>query len=188
MMASEIQYPAQPTAPALSEAALTDYRRVLANPDFQRDHPERYASLKQSVAGALAVTGQQLDKPPVLPGPQQHHEQQYGIAVHRPAEYGVAADSPITGDDLAKLKVDPLLGKVIAADMAASPKPDPAKVKEAVELAGSMSYADGIADVQKLLDTAGVKVKATAFPPHSLMQLAAWTRHYAKMLATRPKG
>jgi hypothetical protein len=184
---SDIEYPAQPTRPSLSPAAVADYTRLVNDPKYQLENPERHAALKASLDAAASVTGRSFAPPkPATSSPADYHARQHGVTAHRAAEYVVPAESPISAGDLAALKLEPTLGRVIAEDMAANKSPDPALV--ANQLAGmGMNYADALVNTQALLNSAGAKVKATDLPSRSLVFLHQWARHQARYLATRPK-
>jgi hypothetical protein len=101
-----------------------------------------------------------------------------------PSEYSLPADSPVSGEDLSKIHVDPTLAGVIVRDLGA--KVDPEQVKAHFARTGQ-SYTGAIGDVTAMLAAAGVKtINAASLSAHTLALLAAVARQQAK-LAARPK-
>jgi hypothetical protein len=169
----------------LSEEAISDYRRLLSDPAFERDHPEHYAALKASVTEALAATGQdQVPTDPRTPA-QRLLDRQLGVEPRKASDYEVAV-SQATGSDIAQpakellaaLHIDPLLGNVILRDvLGRSGAPDPAEVARQLDAAG-ISYANAIAEVQRAFDRAGrtSPIKPTDLGAAALAQLFIWTQ------------
>jgi hypothetical protein len=94
------------------------------------------------------------------------------------ADYTVPADSPIAAHDLAKLAVDPLLARVLVADLAARP-PDVADVEAHIQRTGQ-SYKALLGDVVALCTSNGVTINAAHLSANGLSALAAFARHRAR--------
>ena len=175
---------ADPTKPALSQGAIDEYRSLLARPDFERDYPDRYAALKASVDGALAVTGQKLDRPQVLPSPQQHHSEIHGVPHDpKPADYPSLDERGrkfAAALQLPAYMVEPLLREADGA-------------KEIVEAAGH-DYAKLVSDVDAFIKSgetrygSQIPVKAEKLSANALVQLSVYAKHVAAMRSSQPKG
>jgi hypothetical protein len=188
----------EPTRPALSPAAVEQYREILARPNFERDFPERHAALKASLDAAASVTGQSFaPAAPKLPTPAEHHAKTYGIPTAS-SRYtidlnGVALPEGADPDKIAKdgaafaaaVHLPAYLAGPVIRDMAATAKVDPEAVARQL---GETAYAEAIKDVDALLKMGGSKKKAVDLSAYSLSQLAIYARHQARMLKTQPKG
>ena len=130
---------------------------------------------REAAAAHLAANG-------IVPG--QDGKRVDGPPDRTAADYNLPADSPVSGEDLSKIHVDPTLAGVIVRDLAG--KIDPEAVKSHFGRTGQ-SYTAAIGDVTALLAAAGVtSIKPASLSAHTLALLAATARHQAK-LAARPK-
>lgn len=175
--------------PALSDAALADYRRQLADPAFQRDYPAQFHALKSSVDRAWAETGQSLEVAPVKASPETHRARQFGVNIAPQAgDYavtvnpeGLAADQVTgiaerTAELGARLQL-PAYFKPILEQIANARDVDPAAVRRVV----GDGYDAAIAAVEKLFNRGeAIPFKPQQLPAEALVHLAAWGRHLAK--------
>src|ERR1700730_10658197 len=158
----------QVSTPRLSAEAIDSYARMLADPTFERDFPERYLYLKSSFEGALKATGQ--DKPPPSDGrtaAQRLHDAQFGISY--------AGDRPMLPEHL---------GAVIAREVAAD-APTKEVVERHLERVG-LAYDETVAAAQAVLDRTGSPIKATELSAHSLSQLVIVGAHLKRHSDSRP--
>jgi hypothetical protein len=93
------------------------------------------------------------------------------------ADYAIPTDAPISPADLAKLAVDPTLGRVLVADL--STPADPAAVEAHISRTGG-NYRALLGDVTALLASNGVKLDAAKLSAHTLSLLAAHARYSAR--------
>jgi hypothetical protein len=153
----------QAAPPSLSDTAIADYNRVLSDPTFQRDYPQQYAALKDSVDRALAETGQDKPPPPDPRTPTQvAHDRQHGLTFAPTGE--VALPEP--------------LAKAMHRDVAAD-APDPELVTRQLEAAG---FDPEVAreDAKFALAQSRCDVPLERLSAHARAQLATFGSHLRK--------
>lgn len=197
----------QVTAPRLSDAGIAYQQGLLADAKWCADFPAQAAMLRQTLAEALSATGQEKPSAPDDRTPaQQLHDRHLGVQKRQLSDFTVelpngfrAADGTTgaeviagTKELLAALQVEPILGKVLAADMLDSKSErDPVVVANALDSAG-IKYPDAIANAQFALDQASknmgkpVTLKPTDLPAYSLAQLHHWGERLRQHAKTRP--
>lgn len=172
-------------APRISENAIAEYRRLLADPGFERNHPAEYEALRASVDEALAATGQVLVPVDPRTPAQRLVDRQLGVEARKPTDYEApvsqATDSTVTEgakELLAALHVEPFLGNILLRDMlSGQPAPDATEVARQLDLAG-IRYDEAIAEVQHAFDRTGrtSAIRPTDLSAGSLAQLYVWAQ------------
>ena len=142
--------------------------------------------VRRTLTDALALTGQNLEPPIDNRTPAQKlFDHVDAIEPNRPDEY---RDIPVTHREFASgLSVPPAIASLVVQDaLSSAPKQDAGKVL-------GDRYEDMLKDVEAVLQRAahlpeGGRVKASELSPHTLAQLAVWSRHLFKAQQSRPKS
>jgi hypothetical protein len=149
----------------LSTDAMQWYRQKLADPSFQRDHPEAFAALTESVNQAIAGTGQSFDQPADgRSDAQRHHDARFGVMM---------ADGK------------PQLPANLVAALDGEADHDPHETAFALERIGRNYRADYEAATRLLAQT-GSKVDAARLSAAALSQLAIFSEHLVRHQKGRP--
>jgi hypothetical protein len=160
----------QAAPPSLSDTAIAEYNRVLNDPTFQRDYPQQYAALKESVERAKAETGYQGPSADGRSAAQVLHDRQHGVTfaptgeVALPEHLANSIQRDVTGQ-----AQDP---KVIAAQLEAAGL-DPEMAREDAKFALAQSRRD---------------VPLERLSAHALAQLATFGAHLRKHGESRPQS
>jgi hypothetical protein len=150
----------------ISPGSLEFYRERLADPSFQKDFPEHWAALKNSLDRALAASGQSLSQEPdPRSTPQQVHDARFGVTFEN-----------------GKVALPGNLQAAIDNDGGA----DPHDTAAAINSIGR-SYTDDVKAATRLLEQAGVTISAATLSAHTLSQLAIFAAHAARHSQGRPQ-
>jgi hypothetical protein len=154
--------------PHLSDSAIADYRRMLSDKEFETKHPAQYAAIRDSVAAALAETGQSLEQPAETA--QQAYDRRRGI----------------TTDADGSTQLPTFLHEVVEAEDAGKPQ-DAAAINDLLARAGK-DPAEVLSSARSALERAKLSnIKLENLSVTSLTQLAIWHRHLTLHDASRPK-
>jgi hypothetical protein len=155
--------------PRLSDSAIAAYREMLADKEFENRHPQQFAAIRDSVAAALAETGQSLETP--IETLAQAYDRRRGI---------------ISGAD-GSTQLPTFLHEIVQGETEAGKPQDAAAISDLLARAGK-DPAEVLSSARSALERAKLSnIKLENLSVTSLAQLAIWHRHLTLHDASRPK-
>jgi hypothetical protein len=153
----------------ISAGSLDFYRERLADPSFQKDFPEHWAALKNSVDKALSASQQSLDVPADgRSAAASEHDRRYGVTM-------VSGVPQLPSD----------LSNAVTREATYDPS-DPHEIAAQLSNIGR-SYKDDYAAAARLLNHVGSKADASRLTAQTLANLAILSDHIGRWSKGRPQ-